>query len=74
LTAAIKATHIRFQQQAPVVRSGRGSISWFSDRVSKRVSLGSGRPDGGQFLDELYALSPDGKNVASLEVRELDHS
>ena len=40
----------------------------------KRVSLEGGSPETVvNFSMGSYALSPDGKNVASLEVRELDH-
>jgi eukaryotic-like serine/threonine-protein kinase len=40
----------------------------------KRVSLDGGAPETVvNFSMGAYALSPDGKNVASLEVRELDH-
>jgi serine/threonine protein kinase len=40
----------------------------------KRVSLDGGSPETVvNFSMGSYALSPDGKNVASLEVRELDH-
>ena len=40
----------------------------------KRVSLDGGSPETVvNFSMGFYALSPDGKNVASLEVRELDH-
>jgi len=40
----------------------------------KRVSIDGGRPETiVNFSLGYYALSPDGKQVASLEVRELDH-
>jgi len=40
----------------------------------KRVSLDGGSPETAvKFSLGAYALAPDGKNVASLEVRELDH-
>jgi eukaryotic-like serine/threonine-protein kinase len=40
----------------------------------KRVSLDGGSPETVvNFSLGFYTLSPDGKNVASLEVRELDH-
>ena len=40
----------------------------------KRVSIDGGRPETTvNFSVGYYALSPDGKQVASLEVRELDH-
>jgi serine/threonine protein kinase len=40
----------------------------------KRVSLDGGSPETVvNFSMGYYALSPDGKNAASLEVRELDH-
>jgi Tol biopolymer transport system component len=40
----------------------------------KRVSIDGGRPETTvNFSLGYYALSPDGKQVASLEVRELDH-
>jgi serine/threonine protein kinase/Tol biopolymer transport system component len=40
----------------------------------KRVSLDGGSPETVvNFSMGFFALSPDGKNVASLEVRELDH-
>ena len=40
----------------------------------KRVSVDGGSPETVvNFSMGSYALSPDGKNVASLEVRELDH-
>ena len=40
----------------------------------KRVSIDGGRPETiVNFSLGYYALSPDGKEVASLEVRELDH-
>jgi serine/threonine protein kinase len=44
------------------------------DRNLKRVPLEGGRPETiVKFSMGSYALSPDGQNVASLEVRELDH-
>jgi serine/threonine protein kinase/WD40 repeat protein len=44
------------------------------NRYLKRVSIDGGRPETTvNFSLGHYALSPDGKQVASLEVRELDH-
>jgi len=44
------------------------------NRYLKRVSIDGGRPETiVNFSLGYYALSPDGKEVASLEVRELDH-
>jgi eukaryotic-like serine/threonine-protein kinase len=44
------------------------------NRYLKRVSIDGGRPETTvNFSLGYYALSPDGKQVASLEVRELDH-
>jgi serine/threonine protein kinase/WD40 repeat protein len=44
------------------------------NRYLKRVPIDGGRPETTvNFSLGYYALSPDGKQVASLEVRELDH-
>ena len=44
------------------------------NRYMKRVPIDGGSPETVvKFSMGAYALSPDGSNVASLEVRELDH-
>ena len=58
--------------------SGDGRWVYYLDdndnHFVKRVSIDGGSPETVvKFSLEEYALSPDGKNVASLEVRELDH-
>jgi len=44
------------------------------NRYIKRVSINGGSPETVlKYGVSTYSLSPDGKNIASLEVRELDH-
>ncbi len=66
-----------FSEQAPsCARSGPWVyfVDYNDNGYLKRVSLDGGSPETVvNFSMGFYALSPDGKNVASLEVRELDH-
>jgi serine/threonine protein kinase len=66
-----------FSEQAPSCAKS-GPWVYYTDTNDngylKRVSLDGGSPETVvNFSMGFYALSPDGKNVASLEVRELDH-
>jgi len=66
-----------FSEQAPSCAKS-GPWVYYKDSNDngylKRVSLDGGSPETViNFSMGFYALSPDGKNVASLEVRELDH-
>jgi serine/threonine protein kinase len=66
-----------FSEQAPsCAKSGPWVyfVDYNDNGYLKRVSLDGGSPETVvNFSMGFYALSPDGKNVASLEVRELDH-
>ena len=49
-------------------------LDFNDNRYLKRVPINGGTPETViQFSTGTYALSPDGQNIASLEVRELDH-
>ena len=66
-----------FSEQAPSCAKS-GPWVYYTDTNDngylKRVSLDGGSPETAvKFSLGAYALAPDGKNVASLEVRELDH-
>ena len=64
-------------EEAPTCAKGSKSVYYLDTNDNgylKRVSLDGGSPETVvNFSMGAYALSPDGKNVASLEVRELDH-
>ena len=66
-----------FSDQAPACTKSGPWVYYIDindNRYLKRVSLDGGSPETVvNFSMGFYALSPDGKNVASLEVRELDH-
>jgi len=66
-----------FSEQAPSCAKGSPWVYYLDindNGYLKRVSLEGGSPETVvNFSMGAYALSPDGKNVASLEVRELDH-
>jgi eukaryotic-like serine/threonine-protein kinase len=64
-------------EQAPACSSDGKWVYYIDnndDRYLKRVPIEGGSPETVvKFSLGSYALSPDGQNVASLEVRELDH-
>ncbi len=66
-----------FSEQAPSCAKGGPWVYYVDSNDNgylKRVSLDGGSPETViNFSMGFYALAPDGKNVASLEVRELDH-
>ena len=66
-----------FSEQAPSCAKNSPWVYYLDindNGYVKRVSLDGGSPETVvNFSMGSYALAPDGKNVASLEVRELDH-